>query len=265
MWNLLQANIARLRKSWVFWLCAAVLVYFAWDRGMYEMAFRLNMGQNTVWDRWSFTLFGRVWNLLPLVATVFAALFLGGEYDGSAIRNKLIPGHGRGAVYCAAMLTVILGILLLFLLYTGGTAVFLWAAYGPFPDYPWADAGAEPIGRIVLEDLAAILVMWVAWGGLFTAIGMNCPVPAVSVVVSLGVYGLLLLLGNEMDPILMQNQTGLRAKLSPFLYNFLPTGQGDQLRTVLNHGRLDLIPYGLLFTVVVNGIGAFVFCKKDMR
>lgn len=254
MWNLMQANCARLRKSWVFWLCAAVLVLLACRSGVKELMLSRDPGSNSAWDRWSAMLFQQVGTTLPVVAAVFSALFLGGEYDGTPIRNKLIQGHGRAAVYFSAWISVSVGTILLFLLHTGIMAGFLHLGFGPFP-------GDPP----VLGDLTAILVMWLAWSALFTAIGMNCTVPAVTVVLCLGVLGLFLVATHHLDPILQRNQEGFRAVLCPFLYNFLPTGQGDQLRDVGRTGEAHLIPYALLFAAIWNGIGALVFCIKDKK
>ncbi len=254
MGNLLRANIARLRKSWVFWLCAIVLVLMACRSGGKELVLSRDPGSNSAWDRWSVMLFQPVGTTLPVVSAVFSALFLGGEYDGNPIRNKLILGHSRASVYFAAWVSVFAGTILLFLLRTGIMAGFLYLGFGPFP-------GDPPVP----EDLAAILVMWLAWSALFTAIGMNCTVPAVSVVLCLGAFGLLLMVTRHFDPLFQRNQVGFRAVLCPFLYNFLPTGQGDQLRDVGYTGEAHLIPYSLLFAAIGGGIGALVFCRKDKQ
>ena len=254
MWNLSRANFNRLMKSWVFWICAAFLVCAACRSGVQEWVLSRDPGPNSAWDRWSVILFQQVRDMLPFVMGALSSLFLAGEYDGNAIRNKLVPGHSRGAVYCAAVTTISAGAILLFLLHTGIVAVFLRLSFGPFPNHP-----------PVLQDLAAILVMWLAWSALFTAIGMNCTMPAVSVVVCLGAFGVLELITNLFHPIHQRNQVGVLAVVSPFLYDFLPTGQGDQLRDVGTMAEWHLIPYGLLFAVFANSIGALVFCKRDMK
>lgn len=95
MGKLLSAALLRLRKSWVFWGCLAATVVcssfvtttvtLTTPGGETEMV----MGNHPL----GYVMF------LGLALAVFCALFLGTEYADGTIRNKLIAGHTRSAVY----------------------------------------------------------------------------------------------------------------------------------------------------------------------
>lgn len=256
MKSLLSSYFSRLGKSRVFWLCAAVMAALALWRGGLEFL----IGPDQIaQDRWAVTLFGEMQIELPGVLAVFAALFLGGEYDGGAIRNKLIVGCARWTVYGAALATVSAVAALLALLYTGVTAALCWLAHGPMPD-----PSRLPV------YLAAALLVCVAWSALFTAVGLNCTRPAVSVVTCLAAVGVTFVAcARFFTADILIHDNGPEAALSRFFYNLLPIGQGDQLRFIGTDNLRDppevLMPYSALFITLATGAGLPLFWRKDLK
>lgn len=98
--NLLSANFARLWKDKVFWLCFAAML--ACSAGTMLNGCRqasVNAGSG-----FAYTLDSFYFNLAPLLGlfcAVFISLFLGTEYSDGTVRNKLVVGRSRTAVYLA--------------------------------------------------------------------------------------------------------------------------------------------------------------------
>ena len=98
--NLLSANFARLWKDKVFWLCFAAML--ACSAGTMLNGCRqasVNAGSG-----FAYTLDFFYFNLAPLLGlfcAVFISLFLGTEYSDGTVRNKLVVGRSRTAVYLA--------------------------------------------------------------------------------------------------------------------------------------------------------------------
>lgn len=108
-----------------------------------------------------------------IVSAVFSGLFLGAEYSDGAIRNKLIIGHSRSAIYCSNLLTNIAAALL-------QCVVYLTVTLGlgiPLLGLPTS----EP-GRLLLL-FAGTLGTVIAFCAVFTAIGMLCSQKAVAAVI----------------------------------------------------------------------------------
>lgn len=255
MKSLLASYFSRLGKSRVFWLCAAVMAALAVRSGLVEFI----MAGQAAQDRWAVILFGEMHFELPGILAVFAALFLGGEYDGGAIRNKLIVGRARWTVYGAALVTVSAVAALLALLYAGVTAALCWMAHGPMPD-----PSRLPV------YLVAVLLVCVAWSALFTAVGLNCTLPAVSVVTCLAAVGVTFVAcARFFTADILIHDNGPEAALSRFFYNLLPIGQGDQLRFIgtdnLRNPPEVLMPYSALFIVLATGAGLPLFWRKDLK
>lgn len=118
MGNLIRAHLARLWKAPVFWLC--MIAMFIIGTGLTSSA--ISDWQVMVYGDISYTNLN-IWGqplcgsglLFGFVAAALFSLFFGTEYSDSAIRNKLIAGYSRGAIYFAALITSILAAVLLYL------------------------------------------------------------------------------------------------------------------------------------------------------
>ena len=253
---LLASYFTRMGKSRAFWVCTAAIEGLALWHGWRE--FGIGPDQSAQ-DRWATVLFAEMHYELPCILGIFAALYLGEEYEGGALRNKLIAGHGRWAVYGAALAAVSAAAWLMAIAYTGISALLCWLAHGPMPD-----PSRVPV------FLAAVLLVCLAWSTLFTAIGLNCTRPYVSAVVCLAAVGVLLVASARflsVDIILQGN--GPDAAVSRFFYNLLPSGKGDQLRYIGTSNLADapetLMPYSALFTVLAVAAGMPLFWRRDLK
>lgn len=99
---LLKANFSRLWKDGAFWASLAVMA----GVGLFEVAVGVSARRQGI----SVPLENRyfVLALMPgIVLSAFCSLFVGGEYSGGTIRNKITVGHTRDAVYLASLCTCI--------------------------------------------------------------------------------------------------------------------------------------------------------------
>lgn len=261
MRNLLSAHFARLRKNRVFWALLAILLVFAGWKLFRELPVSANLNSSPQ-ERWELLLFAHV-RLLGLVLAILISLFVGEEYDGGAIRNKLASGHSRVSVYFSALLTVTAAAFLLCLAYTAVTAAGGWLVLGPMEDM-------SP----VLPHLVAVLAMCLSYCALFTLVGMNCTQAAHSALLCLGLTGAMFVACQFFisTAILKLTNMGADAEAALFcwLYYLLPMGQGDLLRDIhiispLGIPPLRLIPYSTLFIVMTTVTGLLLFRRKNIK
>lgn len=97
MFKLLSANLSRLKKEKVFW----AVILFMFGLGLffvlssYNETFRYNSSISLDKKLFEYSL------VIGCCTAVFCSIFTGTEYSNGTIRNKLIVGHTRSAVYLA--------------------------------------------------------------------------------------------------------------------------------------------------------------------
>ncbi len=92
MANLISSGLARLWRSRVLWICAAVMFISALSSmiGSYFDALKFEH-EGFRFD----SIFFSSLPFVPIVSSVFSALFMGNEYASGAVRNKIISGYSR--------------------------------------------------------------------------------------------------------------------------------------------------------------------------
>lgn len=271
MLKLLRASLFRLRKSRLLLLCMAAA--FA-----VSSIFLLQIGgsEENVW-----TLDEALLQMLPFLPVLYAAfigLFLGMEYQDGTMRNKIVAGHTRSAVYLSQMLTAMLGSLSILLAWALSTAVGA-VRLGWFVA-PWTE---------LLLRAAVILMTMAAMAAILTLFAMLITNRAVSgVTVILAVFALLLLssylynalcepellsaaimtgTGYEVgDPVPNPNYIqGTLRTVYQFLSETLPSGQAILLANQeLTCPGLSLCA-SLCIVLLSTGTGIAAFHRKDLK
>lgn len=281
--KLLSAGFSRLWKNKFFWLGMILLpglVAFALFSNYYDMK-QYNF---------SFTIDGFLYGcflFIGMFTSIFAALFLGTEYSDGTIRNKLVIGHSRTAVYLSSLAVCFVSSLLVCL-----TAIIITYALG----IPLFGTPETPVLAIVQEYAFGVLVI-AALSGLFTLLAMMITSKSVSAIVcTVGIFALLFismyilqrLLAPEMIvygydaafeydgvvdgsviPLEQPNPhylTGTVRKVYEFFQDFLPTGQGIQLAQFgyLQH-PLQACLCSLFVTAATTVGGILAFQKKNLK
>lgn len=178
MSRLLSSNFARVRKDKIFWLglLAALSLPLISCRTRYtEMK---EFGFVTQMDD---LLFLHVVYLGGICAA-FCGLFLGTEYADGTIRNKLMIGHRRGAVYLANLLLVFGATLFIHIVTTAVVYAVGFACFGA----PTIDV------KGVLRLFALSVLLTAAFSAAFTMLAMLCQNRAMASVTALVLFFALL-------------------------------------------------------------------------
>ena len=211
---------------------------------------------------------------------VFCALFLGTEYEHGTIRNKLIAGKSRGAVYLSSLILSLAACLLMI------AAYFLpVVCVGPFIT---EGLGVSP-GMLALI-VGGELLMTAALCGLCTVGSMLISRKAILAVVLL--LAVLVLLGvattiesrleeQEFYQGLMMNDdgeivdmsdipnsgylTGMKREVYQFIVDFLPTGQALLYNFDMAVHPWQMCLYSLLILCASTAGGIAAFRRKDIK
>lgn len=276
MSRLLAANFARLKKSHAF----LAEIIFMILLGIYEPIIRYfdmkQSGEILPLDNGFFLCVA----LLLILAAVLCSLYVGTEYSDGTIRNKVVVGRRRPAIYLANLITCALADTLLCLVY--------FAAY-LCVGLPLLGSFQAVLPQVAYYILCTVLLA-IAASAIFTLAAMLIQNKAAAVAVCLLGAFALLLAGSYIDSRLSEPETypsyslvtdgevihegeepnplylrETKRKVYEFFYDFLPGGQAVQITswTVARPWNPPL--YAVIITVAATGCGVYAFNKKDLK
>lgn len=275
MTNLLHANFTKLKRDKFFWL--TIIIMLAW--GLFAAGTQIEMKYKMDYATMDSILFGYCW-VVGIVCAIFSSMYIGSDYSDGTVRNKLIVGHKRCSIYFANLITISTVMIL-------SCAVFLISV---------SALGFPFIKEIIMDFKTAVIMilcsipMIIAYSAIFTAISMTNQNKAVVAIISIILaFGLVFAAGVirgmlEAEPMistggyeitangelimgeLVPNPnylTGMKRKIFEFLYDFLPSGQSNQLMS----GKYSvLMPvYSLIIAAVSTVAGIGIFNKKNIK
>lgn len=276
--KLLSAGFSRLCKNKCFWLGIILLPGFI----VYSMS--MNYYETKILD-YPFPLDDYLYNCLLLIGiftSAFSALFLGTEYSDGTVRNKLVVGHSRTAVYLSCLTVCFVSSLLVCLASIAVTFALGIPLFGT-PETP---------ALIIVQRYACGVLMVASMSSLFTLLAMmitNKPLSAV--ICTIGIFALLFLVffiiarllspemisgGYEMaaDGSLVPMEptpnphylTGTARKIYELLRDLLPTGIGMQLSQFgYLENPLQSCLCSIFVTAATTAGGVFAFQRKDLK
>lgn len=276
MRRLLRANIQRLWKDRVFQLCTALMFLIGLGIPVAERMAERRSG----WEGSLETSFFSYAILIGIAAAVVTALYVGTEYSDGAMRNKIMVGHKRGAVYLANLITCeVAGVLLC-------GAYFLGYLGTGIPLLGFFDCGLLPVLLLVLLGFA----MMAAFIALFVLVAMLCQNKAYTAVGCVLLAFLLLFAGVSLNSSLNEPEyydgyslttngvtvsqeqepnpnylSGTKREIYAFLFDFVPGGQAVQLAGMAAEHPARMALCDLLIVAAATGCGAFWFRRKDLR
>lgn len=273
--KLLCAGFMRLKKSKIFW----VLFIFMFLLGLYVPIGRyLNMKKYGYTMTLDSAFFMHI-TFMSVIIAVFCSLFIGTEYSDGTIRNKLIVGHSRTAIYLSNLILCIAAGILISFAYMAACICIGLPLLGSF---------AMGFKQVFLLMVCTTMIN-IAFTSLFTLTAMLIQNKAgQSVAAVIGAFLLLFaaaylystLSAPEMvsdyiisesgevkqtDPVPNTSYvSGTKREIYEFLMEFLPSGQ-DIL--ILNEElpMPRILCYDCLILLAATGAGIFVFQKKDIK
>lgn len=281
MSKLLRSNLSRLKKYSIFWIAlAVVLVWAALCMVNYgrTAAHFINEGYSNY--RYIDTHYFNLCPFLGIFTAIVISLFLGTEYSDGTIRNKLIVGHTRTAIYIANLITCfVISVAVTAALFIGGLA-------GLF--MPALDGWQMSVGWILIYILMCLLYSAVL-AAIFTLIAMLSPNKAGTVVITLVTFLALLICASSIYNMLSEEELisgmvitekgmeisephpnpqyvgGMARQVLSAILNILPTGPAIYIANLEITEPIFPSISAVLLTVVVTVIGLAVFRKKDLK
>lgn len=274
MTKLLSANFFRLKRNKYFWGCLILMFAAGAFFPVMRYADMLNSGTVNNLDNGFFAcaLF------IGILASVFCSLFIGTEYSDGAIRNKVVVGQKRPALYLSNLITCAAAGIAMCL------AFFL----------PYLCLGIPLLGffaadvKIIIIFALAVFTLSISFTAIFTMIAMlnqNKAVVAVTCILSafllLGAgayinarlnepetYPSYNISGGGPDSTAIENPNyleGTKREIYQFLYDFFPGGQAVQCSTMESVHPRTLPIYSGVIVILTTGLGLFFFQRKDLK
>lgn len=277
MRNLLSSGFIRLKKDKVFWICVVIMFLVGIGVPVSNYFEGKRMNELISLDSGFFVYV----SLISIVTSAFSALFVGTEYGEGTMRNKIIAGHKRSAVYLSNLLICL----------TAG--IIMCAAYL----IPYMAIGIWLLGTlktgfapIIIMMLCAFLMMS-AFISLFVIVAMlNQNKSIVSVICVLGAV-LILFSGIYISSSLDEPEyfdsyiytdslgsvetvapeknpnylSGTKRKVYEFLFDATPGGQVVQLSEMSAENPLLMSVSSLFIILAVSFSGIIFFKKKDLK
>lgn len=285
MRKLLSANFIRLKKSrcfrlgilFMFGLGILMVLDSYRDSVKYEYTVILDM------------LFFRFTFFIQTVCAIFCSLFLGTEYSDGTIRNKIIVGHSRKAIYLSNLIVCSAAALLMSCAYFAGVllpGIFLLGFFQSSRLLLFAAISGSLLMVVATVSFCTLLSMLNQNKAIVTAISitgvfllllynsmifarLNAPEYFYNYgnVIS-GVYDEEALPEDDSEIELVPNPSyirGTRRAVYEFLMDLLPTGQAVQYcqMTISHPWRMEL--YSCFLILLSTGFGIIFFQRKDLK
>ena len=279
MCNLLMTNLKRLVKTRAFQIAAAVVAVI----GLFEI---FMMYRDSIIEMDTPYFDGGLFSFAALGVFALAAvvpLFVGSEYSDGTIRNKLVVGHLRGAVYLSMLFTS---------LFAGTLLILVWTAAYLIPGVILMEH-ANPLWVYLCLYLAMFLELAV-FSAIFTLLTMTLGNKAGSAVVCILCALLLVMQGIIVKSMLEEpefygpeiivsdsGEVSYSGEMEPnpnyipegspkrafynFLMDFTPGGQALQISAQAIDNLSKMCFYDIGWLVVMTGVGVLIFRRKDLK
>ena len=279
MSRLLCADFAKLKKNRFFWPCIIGMVGFGLFMKIMEYITMQQYSDEAPPLDSMLSVYSMV---IGFLTAAFVSLFVGTEYSDGTIRNKIIIGHSRAAIYFSNLITC------------SAAGFFMCLAYL----LPALAAGIPLCGiktadfRYLAGMILCSFIMTLAFTSLCTLVGMLCQNKAMTAVITILSVCLLFAASVYISAKLNEPETypeisafaddgsvidardvpnpgyvrGTQRQIYEFLDEFLPTGQS----VILTRGDkgasfLLMSAYSAGITAVAAGMGIFIFRKRDIK
>ncbi len=279
MRNLLSANFSRLFKDKFLWVaCFTCFIMSFWITISGSQSANASIAQGRVEYAEEY-LFSAV-PLLGLFLAACISMFLGTEYSDGTIRNKLAVGKTRYGVYFAGYLTCFAASLFVMLSWALGASAFFLNSQVPL----------ERGFLGILETLLILVGIMASYAAIFTLIGTLCTNKALTMVLALSVYLILIMAASGLHdrlrcPELTGGMTvtanweftekpmepnplylsGMVREVCQSILELLPSGQASLVNANDVIHPVRQLCFSAVVTVLTLAGGMAAFRKKDLK
>lgn len=258
MSKLLRADFYRMYHSKKFWICAVSMLIVALLLIVMQYT---AMDYVVALDRVIFlpiTFYG-------LAIGALVAFFVGDDFSDGVIRNKLVAGRGRSAVYLSNLISGWSACIVIYILTTGVTAA----------------VGLKLFEKNVSSSqfmtyLGLGLFTCLAFGSLFGMISMLIGERSRSVLICLSLAFIMLFLCLHTNQMIIQEPYkdgvvnihyvgGIKRVMYELLHDFNPYGQAAQLSAMECLNPVRWICMDIFWMVLAAVAGNAIFYKKDIK
>ena len=279
MCNLIHANMKRIWKTRVFQISAIIVAGLALFQVLMNYRDYVVCGGTPYFDNALFAIAAVA--VFPLAA--FVSLYIGTEYSDGTLRNKIVVGQGRTAIYLANLITSMIA---------GWLFLLIWSVAYLVPGIILMENG-NPLFVYCLV-YAGIFFMLAVFSAIFTWISMVLGKKAGSSVVCILLTVLVLVSGVVIQSTLDQDEfyspeytvtesgeIEYSGELEPnpnylpegstkravyeFLLDFTPGGQVIQIGEMGAKKPVMLAVYDGLILLLVTGFGLVLFRREDLK
>lgn len=289
--RLLTAGFSRLFKNRTFYICTAVMALYGILSAI-SAALDNSRGSAASLD----DIFFMYCSLIPVLMAVFCAMFIGTEYSDGTMRNKLIAGHKRAAIYMA---NYIIGAAAGLMMYAA--CIITCLGFGT----PMLGFFAGDIGMLFVR-LGCSLALLLALTGVFTFISLTVMSKPASAVICIILAFVTLIAGATFysllqapeyslqytynnayveidenfdmihsDEISSQLESeyvpnpfyvgGIKREIYRFVVDFTPGGQAILIISNDVSNPLLLAGYSVLIAVATTAAGIIIFNKRNLN
>lgn len=293
MRKLLRADFKRLWQNKLFWtgmICMLIIGIYViagvWHENAADPEYAVTAAD-------SFLLGGCA--IVAIISAIFSAFFIGTEYSDGGMRNKLVVGHSRIAIYCSSFLVCFAAAVIMNLVYIILVLTVATRLIGPF----------VASAAVVAQLLAFVLVPMAALTSLYLLLEILISNKAAAITVlilfSFGIESYQGIIadrlstpeyyeaytwtdddGNEHEVPRERNSsypTGWKRQYYETMQDIIPVGQISLMNTMLMDSAdskepltqedyehiLIYMGYSICIIVISSGAGIFFFRKKNIR
>lgn len=255
MTKLLSANFIRLRKSKLFWLAEGIMVgisVFSVINFYIENHKYPDMSPEYA----DYLLFASAVFIFFVIA-VFIGIFIGTEYSDGTVRNKLIVGHTRSAIYLSNLIVCSVFSVIVQLSYMAvilGLGIPLLGNSG--------EVSLKQFVKYSVYDFAAIIAVT----AIIVLISMLIQSKATASV--LAIILTIICLISSMTVIFNLNNPSYLSGTKRIIYQYInDISPYCQIINISGYEKLNplCLLYSFAVIIVFTGVGIIIFRKEDLR
>lgn len=255
--KLISAGFTRLWKDKIFWLIFIFMFMFG---ALVSVKTGVNAPLEGIFFAFAVT--------ISIPTAVFCGMFVGTEYSDGTIRNKIIVGHSRCAVYFSNLIVNIVACILIAFSYT--LAVFIVGV----PRLGFFQVSAEHILFYSFVSIMMIFALTSIYTLLCLLITNKATSAVICVLVSFALFFSSITIKSRLEEIKYYEsnatsnaieQLDAKRDLYQFLYDFVPTCQGMQIAMQMSDEPWLLPVYSSVIIIITSGLGIFLFRRKDLK